>query len=320
MKVVEVIFSKSNLTKYDVISSAKKRYCFSTNEDILMIGDKIVSDDYDNPMYVTNVRNNDCEYTGYKVLKITTINGHTLEYVRNTRATVCCNITKPADPIKIDTVTVSNTTKSNTIMEKKSIFSNFIEKYKSQFVPEKDENLKLSMDGNVCVRIDNEYVGIDSENNLVSYPEEMCMDMPILVIAKPHSQVEVGDIIKMNNHYAKVLKKNANGSLSCLSYSGYTQNKKEVKDFMLGQAYVKVVVNMFSNLSNCGFNPMMFALMDGNMNAKDLMLLQMIQPNQKLGEINPMMLMLLADKNESNTMMETMLMMQMMGRLPGVNK
>lgn len=319
MKVVEVIFSKNKLTKYDVISSSKKRYSFRTNE-ILTIGDKIVSDDYDNPMYVANIRNSDCEYSGYKLLNIKTVNGYPLSHIHNTRAEVCCNVTKPAEPIKIDEITVSNTIKPNTIMEKKSIFSNFIEKYKSQFVPEKDENLKLSMDGNVCVRIDNEYVGIDSENNLVSYPEEMCIDMPILVIAKPHSQVEVGDIIKMNNHYAKVLKKNANGSLSCLSYSGYTQNKKEVKDFMLGQAYVKVVVNMFSNLSNCGFNPMMFALMDGNMNAKDLMLLQMIQPNQKIGEINPMMLMLLADKNESNTMMETMLMMQMMGGLPGVNK
>lgn len=319
MKVVEVIFSKNKLTKYDVISSTKKRYCFRTNE-ILTVGDKIVSDDYDNPMYVADIHNADSAYTSYKLLNIKTVNGYPLNHIHNTRADICCNIIKPADPIKIDEITVSNTIKPNTIMEKKSIFSNFIEKYKSQFVPEKDENLKLSMDGNVCVRIDNEYVGIDSENNLVSYPEEMCMDMPILVIAKPHSQVEVGDIIKMNNHYAKVLKKNSNGSLSCLSYSGYTQNKKEVKDFMLGQAYVKVVVNMFGNLSNCGFNPMMFALMDGNMNAKDLMLLQMIQPNQKLGEINPMMLMLLADKNESNTMMETMLMMQMMGGLPGVNK
>lgn len=319
MKVVEVIFSKSKLTKYDVISSTKKRYCFRTNE-ILTVGDKIVSDDYDNPMYVADIRNDDSAYSSYKLLNIKTINGYPLKYIHGTRVDVCCNVIKPTDPIKIDTITVSNTIKPSTIMEKKSIFSNFIEKYKSQFVPEKDENLKLSMDGNVCVRIDNEYVGIDSENNLVSYPEEMCMDMPILVIAKPHSQVEIGDIVKMNNHYAKVLKKNANGSLSCLSYSGYTQNKKEVKDFMLGQAYVKVVVNMFGNLSNCGFNPMMFALMDGNMNAKDLMLLQMIQPNQKLGEINPMMLMLLADKNESNTMMETMLMMQMMGGLPGVNK
>lgn len=317
MRVVEVIFSKNNLTNYDVINSAKKRYCFSTNEDILMLGDKIISDDYDNPMYVVHIHNSNCECPSYKPLKITTINGHTLEHIRNTRAPVCYNVT---DPVKIDEVTVSNATKPNTIMEKKSIFSNFIEKYKSQFIPEKDENLKLSMDGNVCVHVNDEYVGIDSENNLVSYPEEMCMEMPIFVIAKPHSQVEVGDIIKMNNHYAKVLKKNANGSLSCLSYSGYTQNKKEVKDFMLGQAYIKVVVNMFSNLSNCGFNPMMFALMDGNMNAKDLMLLQMIQPNQKLGEINPMMLMLLADKNENNSMMETMLMMQMMGGFPTINR
>lgn len=45
-------------------------------------------------------------------------------------------------------------------MEKKSIFSSFIEKYKSQFIPEKDNTLKVSMDGNICVPMNSEYVGI----------------------------------------------------------------------------------------------------------------------------------------------------------------
>lgn len=59
---------------------------------------------------------------------------------------------------------------------------------------------------------------------------------------------------------SKVVKKNTNGSLSCLSYSGYMQNKKEIKDFMLGQSFIKVVINMFSNIQVNGVNPMILAM------------------------------------------------------------
>ena len=45
-------------------------------------------------------------------------------------------------------------------LKKKSIFSSFIEKYKSQFIPEKDNTLKVSMDGNICVPMNSEYEGI----------------------------------------------------------------------------------------------------------------------------------------------------------------
>ena len=197
-------------------------------------------------------------------------------------------------------------------MEKKSIFSNFIEKYKAQFIPEKDDSLKVSMDGNICVLINDGYVSIDKDNNLVSYPGEMCIDVPVYLLAKPYTQVRVGDIIKINSTYSKVLKKNENGSLSCLSFSGCTQNKKEVKDFMLGQAFVKVVVNIFGNMQANGFNPMMLAMADDNVDIKDLMVMQMMQ-NNNAHQMNPMLMMAMMDKGEGNSMMETMLMMQMMG-------
>lgn len=38
-----------------------------------------------------------------------------------------------------------NNNQNSSKMEKKSIFSSFIEKYKSQFIPEKDNTLKVSM-------------------------------------------------------------------------------------------------------------------------------------------------------------------------------
>ena len=196
-------------------------------------------------------------------------------------------------------------------MEKKSVFSSFIEKYKSQFIPEKEESLKLSMDGNICVPIGSEYVGINADNELISYPTEMCMDVPVYIISKLFNQVQVGDIVKLNNSFLKVLRKNDNGTLQCLSFSGYSSNRREIKDFMLGQALVRVVVNMFSGMTTNGFNPMMLALANNeNMDMKDLMMMQMMQGNG--AGFNPMMLMMM-DKGGDNSMFETMMMMQMMG-------
>lgn len=110
----------------------------------------------------------------------------------------------------------------------------------------------------------------------------------------------------------KVVKKNTNGSLSCLSYSGYMQNKKEIKDFMLGQSFIKVVINMFSNIQVNGVNPMILAMAEDGIDMKDLMILQMMQGSND-GQMNPMFMMAMMDKGGNNSMIETMLMMQMMG-------
>lgn len=129
--------------------------------------------------------------------------------------------------------------------------------------------------------------------------------------SKPYAQVQVGDIVKLNNSFLKVLRKNDNGTLQCLSFSGYSSNRREIKDFMLGQALVRVVVNMFSGMTTGGFNPMMLALANNeDMDMKDLMMIQMMQGNG--GSFNPMMLMMM-DKGGDNSMLETMMMMQMMG-------
>ena len=191
-------------------------------------------------------------------------------------------------------------------------FSSFIEKYKSQFIPEKDNTLKVSMDGNICVPMNSEYVGIDNDNNLISYPEEICISVPVYLVNKSYAQVKIGDVVKVNNSYSKVVKKNTNGSLSCLSYSGYMQNKKEIKDFMLGQSFIKVVINMFSNIQVNGVNPMILAMAEDGIDMKDLMILQMMQGSND-GQMNPMFMMAMMDKGGNNSMIETMLMMQMMG-------
>lgn len=132
------------------------------------------------------------------------------------------------------------------------------------------------------------------------------------IIISTINNIKVGQLNNNQNSSKKVVKKNTNGSLSCLSYSGYMQNKKEIKDFMLGQSFIKVVINMFSNIQVNGVNPMILAMAEDGIDMKDLMILQMMQGSND-GQMNPMFMMAMMDKGGNNSMIETMLMMQMMG-------
>ena len=85
-----------------------------------------------------------------------------------------------------------------------------------------------------------------------------------------------------------------------------------IKDFMLGQSFIKVVINMFSNIQVNGVNPMILAMAEDGIDMKDLMILQMMQGSND-GQMNPMFMMAMMDKGGNNSMIETMLMMQMMG-------
>ena len=148
----------------------------------------------------------------------------------------------------------------------------------------------------------------------------MCIDVPVYSIAKATKDVKEGDIIKRKNSYAKVLNINKDGSLRCLTYSGYVSNKKEIQDFVLNESVERVLINMFNFDSNLGFNPMIFALMDDNegLDLKGLMMMQMMQ-NQNggnsnmFGGMNPMMLMMLSKEGESTSMTDMLLMSMCMG-------
>lgn len=72
-------------------------------------------------------------------------------------------------------------TNNNNKMEKKNIFKSMIEKIKKQYVPEKDENLGMTIDGSIAVRKSSgSYISIDSNNELVEYPEEMIIkEIPV---------------------------------------------------------------------------------------------------------------------------------------------
>ena len=202
-----------------------------------------------------------------------------------------------------------------------AMFSGMLGKYKSQFIPERETNVRMSMTGLLVVPVNGEYVGIDVNNKLMSFPEEMTISIPVYSINKLNSAVQVGDIVKNGNTYAKVVGKNADGSLKVLTYTGYTRSKKEVVDFFVNQATTRVLINMFNfDNSENSFNPLFFAFANGDhIDVNSLMMLAMTPQGKNLfsnagGGFNPMMLMMLdSNKSGNSSMFETMAMMSMMG-------
>lgn len=217
----------------------------------------------------------------------------------------------------------------NTVMNtKKPIFKTIIEKFKSQFMPKQITGLKVAMDGTLCVQFGNEFTGFKGKE-LVVYPEAMCMDMPIYTISKQLNQVVIGDTIRVRTQFLKVIGINKDNSLRCISYTGTTVTKKEIKDALLNQTLVEVVVNMSQSIgTNNTMNPMMMMLLsegESEDNSKmETMMMAMIMgqmnqsntgTNNPMENISPLMFAMMGKDglNEGDTVMEKLMIMQMMG-------
>lgn len=286
-RAITVVFEKSR----DTEKWGLKEYSYYCDDPAIEVGDIIDPPTYNNRVKV--VRIGQTERTDLKTIEINKVYK------------------------KVETKENSEVMKKNTMVQ------GMIDKMKSRFIPQKEEGVKLSMDGVLCVQVNDEYVGIDKEGNLVSYPDEMCIDVPVYSIAKATKDIKEGDIIKRKNTYAKVLSINSNGSLRCLTYSGCISNKKEIKDFVLNESVERVLINMFNFDNNSGFNPMIFALAEDNsgFDLKSFMMMQMMQ-NQNGGTsnmfngMNPMMLMMLSKDGNSANMTDMLLMSMCMGNNP----
>jgi hypothetical protein len=221
----------------------------------------------------------------------------------------------------------NNFTKSEKEMKDNSMFSGIMSKYTGQFIPQKEDKVRMSLTGLLCVPQDGEYVGIDNKGVLVQFPVEMTLPIPVYSIVKQNSAIVPGDIIKNGNSYSKVKEINPDGSLKILSFSGFTHNKQPVTDFVMGAATTRVLINMFNFDEKSGFNPIFFAMANGDtLDVNSLMMLSMTPQGKNLfsnagGGFNPMMLWML-DKNRQengNGGMDMMTMMMMSSAMGGQN-
>lgn len=296
------------LNKTELMSRTKELYGFELGKlTNLKVGDVITADNQITPIQVVKISS---LTSGYTILTNVAINGVSIDLGNATRPAVNKVATTYAD------VPATKTKK----MKDNKMVSGLIERYKSQFFPEKEEHVKIAMDGAICVPVNNEYIGVKSDGSLTSYPEEFLIDVPVFSISKSQAQVKVGDVVKIGTRYGRVNAKNEDGSLKILYFSGVTGNTHEIKDMLLGQSLVRVLVNMFSFNESNGMNPMMLlALSDKeDLDIKSLFLMQAMSNGQGFGNnsvngFNPIMLLALSDKDgNSNDMFTTMALMQMM--------
>ena len=299
-RVITVVFTRRKLSALEI--AEQKKYLFIC-EHRVKIGDIIDSPTYATPCQVIDISwDNSRPMTPrgqfLKTLVIDKING---------------------ESITTDTINSSEKMKDN------SMFSGIMSKYTGQFIPEKEDKVRMSLNGLLCVPQDGEYIGVQGDN-LVSFPEEMTLPIPVYSIVKTNSAIVAGDIIKNGHNYSKVLNVNADGSLKILSFTGYTHNKKPVTDFIMGAATTRVLINMFNFDEKSGFNPIFFAMANGDtLDVNSLMMLSMTPQGKDLfsnagGGFNPMMLWML-DKNrqESGQSMDMMGMMMMSSMMGGQN-
>lgn len=296
------------LNKTELKSRTKELYGFESGKlTNLKVGDVITADNRTTPIQVAEITS---LTSGYTILTNVAINGVSIDLG---------NATRPAVNKVATTYAGVSATKTKKMKDNKMV-SGLIERYKSQFFPEKEERVKIAMDGAICVPVNNEYVGVKSDGSLTSYPEEFLIDVPVFSISKPQAQVKVGDIVKIGARYGRVNAKNGDGSLKILYFSGVTGNTHEIKDMLLGQSLVRVLVNMFSFNESNGMNPMMLLAMSDkeDLDIKSLFLMQAMSNGQGFGSnsangFNPMMLLALSDNDgKSNDIFTTMALMQMM--------
>lgn len=311
-KVVTAVFTNRKLNIFELSQKTGSTINFLTDLD-LKPGDMLSSNEFDETFEVLFIKEKDWTDDIDENLRYVTIN-------KINGKKVSSSFFDGIDNFNNNTFNKSKSSKGmNT--NSNAMFSGMLGKYKSQFIPERETNVRMSMTGLLVVPVNGEYVGIDVNNKLMSFPEEMTISIPVYSINKLNSAVQVGDIVKNGNTYAKVVGKNSDGSLKVLTYTGYTRSKKEVVDFFVNQATTRVLINMFNfDNSENSFNPLFFAFANGDhIDVNSLMMLAMTPQGKNLfsnagGGFNPMMLMMLdSNKGGNSSLFETMAMMSMMG-------
>lgn len=183
-----------------------------------------------------------------------------------------------------------NEAKDNNSKMSNNSIKGFSARLKEMFMPTEAKDVRIATDGNICVETANGYVAIGANNELVAYPEELTLKLPVFIISKPVDQVKVGDVIARDRSYAKV-KSVTDNKIGVVSYSGTGSQVYPIKDFLLGQSVVRVVVSLAGSI-NGTINPMLLLAMGDGDKDSLLPLMLMNQNNGAMG-MNPMMMYML---------------------------
>ena len=237
-------------------------------------------------------------------------------------------------------------------VKRKSMFKRMFARMMAQYKPVKSTQLKMTWDGTVVLKNtigDDEtyetYIGINANNEIVSYDPEFIIDIPIYLIDRQYSQINSNDIVLIsegtNAMYGKVIKVNkSNIEVLCFNGNNLTINKK--KNFLTNTETICTVLNMFdmfnknSNDDSSQMNALMMPMiMSGILNDENgstsenthgneslfmthgnealFMMFYMMQNQKKDNPMMAMLPMMMLNKGESKSeMFEALMMMYMM--------
>lgn len=151
------------------------------------------------------------------------------------------------------------TTNKNTGM-----FERILNKYKSQYMPNKLEGLSMTMDGHIALATGNdEYTAIVGDH-LETYPAETVItEIPFYSIHRQIEQVKIGDYVFLNTtiegrKLAKVMSINCTKDghikgLTVLRFNGATEETTITTDKLTNITTVEVVINLFKNINGFQF-------------------------------------------------------------------
>ena len=222
-------------------------------------------------------------------------------------------ITSVANVIKFHTWCKSAriiNTKNTTKMNKNSI-KGISERIREMFMPTEATDVRIATDGNICVATDQGYVSINENNELVSYVDELTLEVPVFIMSKPKDKLVVGDIIALPRSYAKVIKI-GDGKITAIGYTGTGKNIYPIKDFLIGQSMVRVVVSILAN-AGAAINPMLLMAMSSKGDKNSFLPLLMMSQQGGNMNMNPLFLLMLADKGDSAFDMKDIMMLSAIG-------
>lgn len=190
-------------------------------------------------------------------------------------------------------------------MTKNSI-KGFADRLKSMFMPVEAKDVRIATDGNICVATAQGYVSIDANNKLTSYPTELTLDLPVFIVSKPKEQLAVGDVIATERGYAKVVKIDGD-KITAIGYTGSNKTIHTIKDFLFNQTMIRVVVSLAGNVGG-QINPMLLLALSDKEDKNSLLPLLMMNQNGGAVGMNPMMLMMLSGKGNDFDVKDMLMM------------
>ena len=139
---------------------------------------------------------------------------------------------------------------------------------KEQIMPISTSDVKVTLNGDICFPIKNgRYITIKEDGERMLYTGSFCMNIQAFIFPKTKDCIQVGDYLKLDNTYGRVVEIKKNG-VKVVKLNGTVSTVKELSDCLTGTPRYNAVVSMMDFMP--GVSPMVFMIFDKKKNINDV--------------------------------------------------